>query len=419
LPTRAAVILPWSRPERANGEPSRAAEARLAEAVGLTASIGLVVVHTAILPLRVRPATLLGTGQVEAQHEAIEAAGVAVAVVDAQLSPVQQRNLEKAWGCKVIDRTGLILDIFGERAATREGTLQVELAHLDYQRSRLVRSWTHLERQRGGFGFLGGPGETQIEADRRLIGDRIVRLKKELEQVRRTRGLHRSARKRVPFPVVALVGYTNAGKSTLFNAMTGAEVMAKDQLFATLDPTMRGLRLPSGRRVILSDTVGFISELPTELVVAFRATLEEVAEADVILHIRDAHHPDTASQRADVIAVLDGMVADGTLDEGWPQRTIEVLNKADLFGGVAAVEAREGAVAVSAITGEGLPRLEALIDARIAEGMDVAEYDIPQGDGARLAWLYDHGEVIGRRDGDEAVHVTVRLLPADRARFER
>jgi GTP-binding protein HflX len=377
------------------------------------------VVHTAILPLRVRPATLLGTGQVEAQHTAIQEAGVAVTVVDAQLSPVQQRNLEKAWGCKVIDRTGLILDIFGERAATREGSLQVELAHLDYQRSRLVRSWTHLERQRGGFGFLGGPGETQIEADRRLIGDRIVRLKKELEQVRRTRGLHRSARKRVPFPVVALVGYTNAGKSTLFNAMTGADVMAKDQLFATLDPTMRGLRLPSGRRVILSDTVGFISELPTELVVAFRATLEEVAEADVILHIRDAHHPDSAAQRADVIAVLDGMVADGTLDESWPLRTIEVLNKADLFGGVGAVEVREGAVAVSAITGEGLPALEAMIDQRIAEGMDVAEYDIPSGDGARLAWLYDHGEVIARADGDEAVHVTVRLLPADRARFER
>ncbi len=376
-------------------------------------------VHTAILPLRVRPATLLGTGQVEAQHTAIQEAGVAVTVVDAQLSPVQQRNLEKAWGCKVIDRTGLILDIFGERAATREGSLQVELAHLDYQRSRLVRSWTHLERQRGGFGFLGGPGETQIEADRRLIGDRIVRLKKELEQVRRTRGLHRSARKRVPFPVVALVGYTNAGKSTLFNAMTGADVMAKDQLFATLDPTMRGLRLPSGRRVILSDTVGFISELPTELVVAFRATLEEVAEADVILHIRDAHHPDSAAQRADVIAVLDGMVADGTLDESWPLRTIEVLNKADLFGGVGAVEVREGAVAVSAITGEGLPALEAMIDQRIAEGMDVAEYDIPSGDGARLAWLYDHGEVIARADGDEAVHVTVRLLPADRARFER
>ncbi len=377
------------------------------------------VVHTAILPLRMRPATLLGSGQVEAQRAAIAQAGVSVVVMDAQLSPVQQRNLEKEWGCKVIDRTGLILDIFGERAVTREGSLQVELAHLDYQRSRLVRSWTHLERQRGGFGFLGGPGETQIEADRRLIGDRIVRLKKELEQVRRTRGLHRSARKRVPFPVVALVGYTNAGKSTLFNAMTGAEVMAKDQLFATLDPTMRGLRLPSGRRVILSDTVGFISELPTELVVAFRATLEEVAEADVILHVRDAHHPDTASQRADVIDVLDGMVGDGALDENWRHRTIEVLNKADLFGGVDSVEVRDGGVAVSAITGEGLPALEAMIDARIAEGMDVAVYDIPAGDGARLAWLYDHGEVIGREDGDEGVHVTVRLLPADRARFER
>jgi GTP-binding protein HflX len=234
-----------------------------------------------------------------------------------------------------------------------------------------------LERQRGGFGFLGGPGETQIEADRRLIGDRIVRLKRELEQVRRTRGLHRTARKRVPFPVVALVGYTNAGKSTLFNAMTGAEVMAKDQLFATLDPTMRGLRLPSGRRVILSDTVGFISELPTELVVAFRATLEEVAEADVILHIRD------------------------------------------LLGGVAAVELRDGAVAVSAITGEGLPALQAAIDRRIAEGMETAEYDIPSADGAGLAWLYDHGEVVGREDGEAAVHVTVRLLPADRARFDQ
>ena len=234
-----------------------------------------------------------------------------VVIIDAALSPVQQRNLERAWGCKVIDRTGLILDIFGERAATKEGALQVELAHLDYQRSRLVRSWTHLERQRGGFGFLGGPGETQIEADRRLIGERIVRLKKDLEQVRRTRGLHRFARRRVPFPVVALVGYTNAGKSTLFNALTGAEVAARDQLFATLDPTMRGLRLPSARRVILSDTVGFISELPHELVAAFRATLEEVAEADVILHVRDAAHPDSAAQRADVVAVLEDMVADG------------------------------------------------------------------------------------------------------------
>jgi GTP-binding protein HflX len=318
----------------------------------------------------------------------------------------------------VIDRTGLILDIFGERAATREGALQVELAHLDYQRSRLVRSWTHLERQRGGFGFLGGPGETQIEADRRLIGDRIVRLKKELEQVRRTRGLHRSARRRVPFPVVALVGYTNAGKSTLFNALTGADVTARDQLFATLDPTMRGLRLPSGRRVILSDTVGFISDLPHELVEAFRATLEEVAEADVILHVRDGAHPESAAQKADVIAVLEGMVADGTLDPGWRSRTIEVLNKADLLGGIAQVASRPDSIAVSAITGDGLPNLCAAIDSRIAAHMETADYAIPPQDGARLAWLYEHGEVVDRHDDEGGTQVKVRLLPADRARFE-
>jgi GTP-binding protein HflX len=418
--TRAAVVLPWDRGGRDAADHNRAAEARLAEAVNLAGSIRLAVVHTAILPLRARrPATLLGEGQVAAQREALAAAEVTVAIVDAALSPVQQRNLERAWGCKVIDRTGLILDIFGERAATREGALQVELAHLDYQRSRLVRSWTHLERQRGGFGFLGGPGETQIEADRRLIGERIVRIRKELEQVRRTRGLHRSARRRVPFPVVALVGYTNAGKSTLFNALTGAEVVARDQLFATLDPTMRGLRLPSGRRVILSDTVGFISDLPHELVEAFRATLEEVAEADVILHVRDAAHPETAAQRADVLAVLEGMVADGTLDAAWQTRTIEVMNKADLLGGVAQVPIRPGNVAVSAVSGEGLDTIKAAIDARIAAGMEMADYDIPAADGARLAWLYAHGEVVQRHDGDDGVHVTVRLLPADRARFER
>ena len=344
-PTRAAVILPWERQGRevSGADQPRAAEARLAEAVGLAASIGLVVVHTAILPLRIRrPSTLFGEGQVSAQGQALGHNQVEVVIVDAALSPVQQRNLERAWGCKVIDRTGLILDIFGERAVTKEGALQVELAHLAYQRSRLVRSWTHLERQRGGFGFLGGPGETQIEADRRLIDDRLVRLRKELEQVRRTRGLHRSARRRVPFPVVALVGYTNAGKSTLFNALTGAEVTARDQLFATLDPTMRGLRMPSGRRVILSDTVGFISQLPHELVEAFRATLEEVSEADVILHVRDTAHPETTAQRGDVIKVLDDMVADGTLDPSWPDRTIEVLNKADLLGGVAEVPAARG-----------------------------------------------------------------------------
>ena len=422
--TRTAVILPWEKPDGAR-EPARAAEARLQEAVGLAEAIRLEVVHTAILPLRARrPSTLLGEGQVAAQASAIAEHQATLAVVDAALSPVQQRNLERAWNCKVIDRTGLILDIFGERAVTREGALQVELAHLEYQRSRLVRSWTHLERQRGGFGFLGGPGETQIEADRRLIGERIVKLKRELEQVRRTRGLHRSARRRVPFPVIALVGYTNAGKSTLFNTVTGAEVTAKDQLFATLDPTMRGIRLPSGRRAILSDTVGFISDLPTELVAAFRATLEEVAEADVILHVRDIAHPETVAQRADVIAVLDGMAHDGTLEPDWPERTIEVLNKADLLGGVANVPMRPasnrsaGAVAVSAITGEGLHDLRAAVDARIAAEMEVADYVIPPADGARLAWLYRHGEVVRRDDGDEGVHVTVRLLPADRARFE-
>jgi GTPase len=399
---------------------TRAAEARLAEAVGLAASIGLVVIHAAVLPLRVRrPATLLGEGQIEAQKAVLTAEDVTVVIVDATLSPVQQRNLERAWNCKVIDRTGLILDIFGERAVTREGALQVELAHLDYQRSRLVRSWTHLERQRGGFGFLGGPGETQIEADRRLIGDRMVKLRKELDQVRRTRGLHRTARRRVPFPVVALVGYTNAGKSTLFNALTGAEVAVRDQLFATLDPTMRGFRLPSGRRAILSDTVGFVSELPHELVEAFRATLEEVAEADVILHVRDAAHPDTAAQQADVVAVLDSMAQDGTLDSSWRERTIVVLNKADLLGGVTHIEARAGAIAVSAMTGEGLPVLLAAIDVRIAQGMETAAYDIPPEDGARLAWLYQHGEVVDRRDESAGIHVTVRLLPADRARFER
>ncbi len=417
-PTRAAIILPWERHD--HGETGRAADARLAEAVGLAASIGLVVVHTAILTLRSRrPSTLMGEGQVAALGQAIGEHEVSVAVVDAALSPVQQRNLERAWNCKVIDRTGLILDIFGERAATSEGSLQVELAHLDYQRSRLVRSWTHLERQRGGFGFLGGPGETQIEADRRLIGDRIVRLKKELEQVRRTRGLHRTARRRVPFPVVALVGYTNAGKSTLFNALTGAGVLAQDQLFATLDPTMRGLRLASGRRVILSDTVGFISDLPTELVAAFRATLEEVAQADVILHVRDAAHPDSAAQRADVITVLDSMAKDGTLEPDWTSRTIEVLNKADLMGGVDHVPARAGSIAVSAITGEGLGTLQEAIDQRIAAGMEMADYAIPPADGARLAWLYQHGEVVRRQDEDSAIRVTVRLLPADRARFER
>jgi GTP-binding protein HflX len=389
--------------------------------VGLAASIGLVVVHEAIFNIRARnSATLLGKGQVEMAGAEIARHAVTVAVVDGTLTPVQQRNLETAWKCKVIDRTGLILDIFGERAHTREGSLQVELAHLDYQRSRLVRSWTHLERQRGGFGFLGGPGETQIEADRRLIGGRMVKLKTELEDVRRTRGLHRGARKRVPSQVVALVGYTNAGKSTLFNAMTGATVMAEDQLFATLDPTMRGLTLASGRKIIVSDTVGFISDLPTELVAAFRATLEEVAEADLILHVRDIAHPDSNAQRDDVIAVLDGMVKDGALDDAWPSRSLEVLNKADLLGGIANVPLRDqNGIAVSALTGEGLDALLSAIDRRLGSHRVNIRYDIAVEDGARLAWLYRHGDVITREDDEALVHLEVRLSEADRARFER
>ena len=374
-----------------------------------------------MLPLRGRrPSTLFGSGQVENIAAAVTLHRVAVAVVDAQLSPVQQRNLEKAWGCKVIDRTGLILEIFGARARTREGALQVELAHLDYQRTRLVRSWTHLERQRGGFGFLGGPGESQIELDRRLIGERIAKIRRELEEVRRTRGLHRGARRRVPYPVVALVGYTNAGKSTLFNALTGAAVLAEDQLFATLDPTMRALKLPSGRTVILSDTVGFISDLPHELVEAFRATLEEVAEADIILHVRDMAHPDGAAQRADVLAVLDGMVADGALDAAWADRTIEVLNKSDLLADDVrdALAGTKGVLLVSALTGAGLGALKAAIDVRLSAGLAVHRIALKPAEGAALAWLYAHGEVLDRRDGAEAIHLAVRLSDDDRARFE-
>ena len=419
--TPAAVLLPWERPAP-HAPVLRQADERLAEAVALAQGIGLDIRVSRIIPLRdKRPSTLLGEGQVAAAKELIAEAGVQVAVVDAALSPVQQRNLERAWGCKVIDRTGLILEIFGARARTREGTLQVELAHLDYQRSRLVKSWTHLERQRGGFGFLGGPGESQIELDRRLIGDRIAKIRRELEDVRRTRGLHRGARRRVPYPIIALVGYTNAGKSTLFNRLTGAEVFAKDLLFATLDPTMRTLTLPSGRQVILSDTVGFISELPTELVAAFRATLEEIAEADVILHVRDIASPDSAAQRADVLAVLEGLAAGpaAALDEEWPARVIEVLNKVDLLDADRRAALPEDAMVLSAVTGEGSAALLAAIDARLAARMVLREAALDPADGETLAWLYQHGEVFSRTDADDAIRVQVRMTPENAARFDR
>lgn len=404
------------RPARGD-EPVRAPEGRLAEAVSLAEAIGLVVAFSEIVPLpRPRAGTLFGTGRVEALAAAVADRRLEVVVVDGALSPVQQRNLERSWRCKVIDRTALILDIFAARARTREGRLQVELAALSYQRSRLVRSWTHLERQRGGHGFTGGPGETQIEADRRQIDTRIGRLKSALTGVRRTRGLHRGARRKVPYPIVALVGYTNAGKSTLFNRLTGAATAVRDQLFATLDPTMRGLALPSGLRVILSDTVGFVSDLPHGLVASFRATLEEVVAADLIVHVRDCAHADTTGQRADVVRVLAELGLEGRL------RTdcIEVLNKVDLLDpGRHASLADGGGVALSALAGEGLDALICLIDERLSMARRVVEVRVPYADGATLAWLYRHGEVLNRTERDGAACLRVGLTPADANRLAR
>jgi GTPase len=420
--TVAVVVCPYVR---GRGQ-QRDSEAKLEEAVGLARAIDIDVRLAQCAPLRqVTPATLLGKGVVERLKEAVEELGVGLVIVDDRLTPVQQRNLENAWQTKVIDRTGLILEIFGARARTHEGRLQVELAALDYQRGRLVRSWTHLERQRGGFGFLGGPGESQIEIDRRLIGERIVRIKRDLEGVQRTRAVNRVGRKKARLPTVALVGYTNAGKSTLFNRLSGAGVVAKDLLFATLDPTMRSIKLPNGKGCVISDTVGFVSDLPTHLVAAFRATLEEVVEADLIVHVRDISHAETEQQRIDVERVLKDL---GAIEDGGGKPMIEALNKIDALS----VESRDSLQTraasgaeralqfpVSALTGEGVDQLLEAIGEILGRAGTAREISVPLSDGATIAWLYRHGEVRHRRDEGESALLTVALDAAAAAQFDR